>query len=129
MLKRRMGTMGSRGRGNTSCWCTGRGMELGAGRRRGPFSRHRVIPSPASTSHLPVLTVPTPTLSRSSFNAYDQPLIIHLLFHLPIDQKVVLVGHSARGLSLTHAIVKKHCRIALPLFSTVGKISKKILSL
>ncbi|KAF3794350.1 Methylesterase 17 [Nymphaea thermarum] len=40
----------------------------------------------------------------SSFDAYDQPLITHLLSTLPADQKVVLVGHSAGGLSLTHAI-------------------------
>ncbi|GAB4827721.1 hypothetical protein Ancab_034607 [Ancistrocladus abbreviatus] len=50
-----------------------------------------------------------------SFDEYNQPLIDFLLA-LPDDEKVVLVGHSAGGLSVTHATHKLPHKIQLSVF-------------
>eukprot|EP00253_Pinus_taeda_P015851 PITA_15851 len=41
--------------------------------------------------------------SITSFEDYDRPLM-NILSEIPLSQKVMLVGHSAAGLCLTHAI-------------------------
>ncbi|KAI3911408.1 hypothetical protein MKW98_010295 [Papaver atlanticum] len=50
-----------------------------------------------------------------TFEDYNQPLI-DFLFTIPDHDKIILVGHSAGGLSLTHAILKFGKKIHLAIF-------------
>ncbi|XP_010244542.1 PREDICTED: methylesterase 17-like [Nelumbo nucifera] len=50
-----------------------------------------------------------------SFDQYNQPLV-DFLSHLPQDQKVILVGHSAGGLSVTDAIYKFPKKIGMAIY-------------
>ncbi|KAJ6758271.1 METHYLESTERASE 17-LIKE [Salix koriyanagi] len=86
---------------------------LGAGSRSGVSWKHLAIRLLVSTLKVLVLTSPIPTQS-SRFDEYNAPLT-HFLSNLPENEKVILVGHSAGGLSLTDAIHRfaKKIRVAI----------------
>eukprot|EP01018_Ginkgo_biloba_P007108 Gb_09897 [translate_table: standard] len=58
-----------------------------------------------------------------SFHDYNRPLI-HFLSDLPHAHKVVLVGHSAGGLSLTHAMSVMGHKIAVAVYVGATMLSK-----
>jgi len=60
--------------------------------------------------------------SITSFEDYDRPLL-NILSEISLSQKVVLVGHSAGGLSLTHAIHVFGHRIAVAVYVAATMLS------
>lgn len=58
---------------------------------------------------------PTPATSLLSFDDYNQPLL-DFLSSLPDNQQVILVGHSAGGLSVTQACLKFPKKIKLAVY-------------